>query len=335
MSGHTSTPMQAEIRGVRVRSVGRGRAEVLPLRLWRFAPLLTGTGVALTLLTAAFLVGVLLDPREVMGAPRWLKPAKFAISTGIYALTFAWMLTHVRGRPTLVRWAGRITAWVLVVEVGLIALQAGRGTTSHFNQTTLLNGWITATTGVAILALWVMSIAVAVALLRQPFTDRALAASLRSGLWITIAGAAVGIYMATPSAEQWQTLRSGVRPDYIGAHSVGGVDGGPGLTAVGWSTEHGDLRVAHFVGLHAMQVIPLVGWWLARRGASQRRRLALVRVAAASYAGLVAIALVQALRAQPVTRPDAWTLGLVLFWAALTVAAVRHARAPEAGWATT
>ena len=94
-----------------------------------------------------------------------------------------------------------------------------------------------------------------------------------------------------------------------GAHTVGAPDGGPGLTGTGWSVEHGDLRVPHFLGLHAMQILPLLALALRRRRSTESARVRLVMVAVASYAALFATLLWQALRGQSLVQPDGATIG--------------------------
>ena len=101
-------------------------------------------------------------------------------------------------------------------------------------------------------------------------------------------------------------------------------DGGPGLPLVGWSTEGGDVRSAHFFGLHGMQALPVVGWLLtlpALAWLGARRRLALVWTAGLGYLAFVLIVLQSALRAQPLLAPDGLTLALYVgMFSAMTLA---------------
>jgi hypothetical protein len=104
--------------------------------------------------------------------------------------------------------------------------------------------------------------------------------------------------MTRPTAAQIAEARTTHRLPIIGAHTVGAPDGGPGLPVTGWSTRHGDVRVPHFVGLHAWQVLPFfVLLALPRRDDRRRSRLA---IAAGIVYGAVFVALlVQALRGLP------------------------------------
>jgi hypothetical protein len=135
---------------------------------------------------------------------------------------------------------------------------------------------------------------------------------------ITIIGALIAGFMTHPTADQLAAAHAGQGMPIMGAHTVGAPDGGPGLPGTGWSTEHGDLRIPHFIGLHALQVIPLIAFVMRRRRLSSDTRVRLTLTAAGSYFTLVVLLLIQALRGQPILRPDALTFGLFGAWALVT-----------------
>jgi hypothetical protein len=285
------------------------------------------TAAAMLGVLAVAAAGLVVDPRIVTGAPVWLKPAKFAASIAIYAVTLAWIFTFLDSWPRTRRMVGWTTAVVMFIEIGIISMQAYRGTTSHFNAQTPFDALLFGVMGLAIVVQTVSTIAVAVALWRHVFADTALGWALRLGMSMTIVGAFTGGLMTMPTEPQLEAARAGEGMPISGAHTVGAPDGGAGLIGTGWSTEHGDLRVAHFLGLHALQALPLLALVLARRRVHERARVRLVQVAAASYGALYAILLTQALRAQSVAAPDATTIALVGGWLVATVAAAAYAGA--------
>jgi hypothetical protein len=286
-------------------------------RLWTGSPALTTAGLLMIGVLAASIAGVVVDSRVITGAPAWLKPAKFAVSNAIYMLTLAWIFTHLPAWPRTRRIAGWVTAVVLVLEVVIIDAQAWRGTTSHFNIGTEVDTVLFAIMGLAIALQTVASVAVAVALWRQHFDDRARGWALRFGMVITIIGASTGAVMTRPTAAQLEEARATGRMAVAGAHTVGAPDGGPGLPGTGWSVQHGDVRIPHFIGLHAMQVLPLLALALGRRRA-HTARVRMMFVATASYATLLAILLWQALRGQSLVQPDGATIAALMGWATLT-----------------
>jgi hypothetical protein len=46
------------------------------------------------------------------------------------------------------------------------------------------------------------------------------------------------------------------------SHSVGALNDNSNWFIVGWSKTVGDLRVAHFIGMHALQVLPLLSYYV-------------------------------------------------------------------------
>ena len=268
-------------------------------RLWRTDPVVVGTGLFLAALMVPFGIGLLLDPRVITGAPAWLKPMKFAISTAIYAFTLAWVFTYLPDWPRT-RWlVGRGTAVAFVLELVMIGGQAYRGTTSHFNIATPFDAVIFISMGTIIGLQTLLAAWLAVVVWRQRFADPALGWALRLGLVVTVLGASTGPLMTRPTAAQVAEARTTHRMPISGAHTVGAPDGGPGLPVTGWSTRYGDVRVPHFIGLHAWQVLPLFVLLVLPR-AGDRVRTVLAVVAGGAYAALFVALLLQALRGMPV-----------------------------------
>jgi hypothetical protein len=295
-------------------------------RAWAFNPLLTLAGLLHLLLIPLLLLAWAVDPKTILGMPGWIKPLKFAISGGIYCLTFVWLLTYVQGWPRLVKFAANATGFALIVETALITMQVVRGTTSHFNNSTAFDSTVFSTMGAFIVLVAVFNLLIAIRLLLQKMPDQVFAWALRLGVLISFVGMAeAGFMVGGPTPAQMATMQAGGPVIAIGAHSVGVEDGGPGLPFVGWSTKGGDLRAPHFFGLHGMQVLPLIGWLLtqrrARRMFSTQQRLGLVWTAGLGYLGLVGILTWQALRAQSIIAPDAatWTAFSVLAGSILIV----------------
>jgi len=299
-------------------------------------PMLLFAGV-MAVAVVASLVGLVVDGRVLLGAPIWLKPFKFAISMVAYCLTWAWMFSLLtRGRRLA---SGVSTAIVVffVIEYAIIVAQVVRGRPSHFNMSTPLDAALWDAMGGTIAALWLGTLVLTVQVLRAPIVDVASRWAIRLGALISLVGLGLAALMTTPP--QARPARNGAFERMVGAHSVGVPDGGPGMPLTGWSTTGGDLRIPHFVGMHALQALPLLtvllvvlARWVPRlRPPAVRARL--VVVAAAGYAGMVALVTWQALRGQPLIRPDALTVAVlaVLLGVGLVAAAIA-VRAPAGGW---
>jgi hypothetical protein len=233
--------------------------------LYRRDRVLTLAGWVFVALLAGMLLAASTDHRQVLGVNVWIKPIKFAASIAIYMWTLAWLMADARAPDwckALIRW-GVIVA--MLVEIACIAGQSLRGVASHFNNRAPLDSAVFAAMGLAIVINTLFELMLFVLFLRRhPALPPAYVLGIRLGLAGALLSAAIGGVMLVN-----------------GGHTVGAMDGGPGLWLVNWSTQAGDLRVAHAMGLHALQILPITGYVLGR--ISNRRT---------SLAGTAAFALV-------------------------------------------
>jgi len=199
-------------------------------------------------------------------------------------------------------------------------MQVFRGTTSHFNESSDFDAAVFYAMGGIVSLVLIATIAAGVLALMQRGIDPGLAAGLRWGIGVCVLGMLAAVTMIFNKA--WNDS---------GGHTVGAADGGAGMPITGWSLEHGDLRVGHFIGLHALQLLPLLAWALLRwthLDATTRARL--LNVAGASYTAVVLLVTWQALRGQSVVRPDGETLAVFAALAGLaavaTVTVLRRSR---------
>jgi len=308
------------MRALSVSTAGWNRPMLVTA--WAMVPLI---GVAL--------VGLVVDERILVGAPIWLKPLKFAVSIAVYGITWAWLISLLKVGKRLAQRVSVVLASVLLLEQALIVMQVVRGRSSHFNVLTPLDSTVFAVMGVSIAVLWTGTLILTILVLRTPFADRATRWALRFGAVISLAGIGMGALMTSPTASQRASMTDGTFKGVIGAHTVGQEDGGPAMAVTGWSTTGGDLRIPHFFGMHALQVLPLLVLLmtvLATRLpvlADDAVRTRLVGVAGVGYGLFFGLVLWQAERGQPITAPDSLTLTAA---AAIVVAVVAGA-----AWAVT
>lgn len=213
------------------------------------------------------------DERMLRGANVWIKPMKFALSIAVLSLTSAWFAGHLPARQR----AGRAMDWIvwlLIVagsfELGYIALQAGLGQGSHHNVGDPWHAAMYALMGIGAILLTATQPLLAWQLYRHPDVGRPVAYrnAVLLGLVLTfLFGAGVG------------GLLSAAPPPPVGAT----------VSLFGWALAGGDLRPAHFLGIHAEQLLPLAGFAAARYSPRHARRL--VVVATLGYSALFAVLL--------------------------------------------
>jgi hypothetical protein len=198
-------------------------------------------GMTIGLVVCLALIGV--DHRLLNGVDVWDKPAKFFLSLVVQLATVSWALTQLpeqarrsKGIDRAV-WVMSLWAWA---ELAYLVFRAARGEASHFNFTSTIS-----TIAYGVMGFGAVSITAS-----GGFVGLHLWQQRKLGLWTEAAGLGLLVGMVLG------TLAGGYVSAQAG-HWVGGeLSDAHGVGFFAWSSSGGDLRIAHFVGLHAAQVIP-------------------------------------------------------------------------------
>jgi hypothetical protein len=187
---------------------------------------------------------------EVLGINAFIKPMKFFISIGVLAFTMGWYMVYLK-KENAVRFYSWVIVIVMAFEMSVVVWQAANGRLSHFNTSTPLYLMLFNLMGVAIVifTLWTLYIGILFFLQKDfpPLLPQGYIWGIRLGILWFVIFAFEGGHMAAQLA-----------------HTVGAPDGSDGLPVVNWSKQYGDLRIAHFFGMHALQVLPLTGFYFAK-----------------------------------------------------------------------
>jgi hypothetical protein len=277
-----SLPLQRSARGLDGGVLSRIAGETI-----RRQPALAGAGILLLAAIAPTLFAYLVETRTLYGINVWTKPLKFEASVALYFLTLAWFWGYLSPRlrdARAVRALAVAVAACGVLEIVYIGFQAGRGVSSHFNTATQLEGILFNLMGLGAVIMTAGSLVLAILIVRSG--AGALSPVFRTAV---IAGLVLTFVLGTGA---------GVVIAVNGGHWVGtGASDVGGLPIFGWVRDGGDLRVGHFFGMHAMQVLPVFAL-LAERFAPRRAGAALALFTLA-YAGLALVTLLQALAGRP------------------------------------
>ncbi len=226
--------------------------------------------------TLICLVLIRLTDTIVLGINAFIKPAKFFVSIAIFCWTMAWYMIYLNQQRKV-----KVYSWMVVLvmtyELFVITWQAANGRLSHFNISTSFYQLLFILMGVAISILVAWTGYIGYLFFRQ----KTFTVSMQY-IW----GIRLGIILFVIFAFEGGLMASHLE------HTVGAPDGGPGLPVVNWSRQYGDLRVAHFVGVHALQLLPLFGFFIAKNNRS-------IQIFSVAYFLFTAFLFVQAMMAVP------------------------------------
>lgn len=244
--------------------------------------LLARLGTANLILTVLLILYAPLNPHEVLGLNSMIKPIKFALTVVILSYTLCWLLYYIEDKRKIKTYT-YVTIISMVFEQLVITFQALRGQQSHFNNSSTMGVIIFALMGVFILTftLWTAYIAYLFFKQKKFNLHPTYLLGIRIGIILFVVFSLFGGYIAQQTG-----------------HTVGGNDSGEGLPFLNWSRSYGDLRIAHFFGIHALQIIPFTASVLSRKYSAHSSKLLLLLVCIV-YTSFILFTMIQAIIGEP------------------------------------
>ncbi len=198
-------------------------------------------GILMAIALLVTYIWSLFDLRTLRDIGIWTKPMKFMAATALFAWTTVWLAaiantTVSDGKPF--KWIAALIIATSLFEVAYISYQAGQGSESHYNTSDALHALLFGIMALAAFGLTASQAWLALEIWRGSGTTPRSAVTL---------GAVIGLAFTFALATVSGFLLGGNQPPP-----------GPGLPVTGWHLS-GDLRPAHFLGVHAQQLIPLLG----------------------------------------------------------------------------
>jgi hypothetical protein len=233
-------------------------------------------GLICLVMSFVFIILTKFTTIQVYNVNAWYKPFKFAFSTFMFAWAMAWYCHYLPNfNVQLFNWSVII---LLGFEIVYIAFQASRGQQSHYNISTPFYATMFSLMAFAATAVTLYTAYIGILFFTNHFPKLpnyylwAIRLSIILFVIFSFEGFAMGSRLS---------------------HSVGALNDNSNWFIVGWSKTVGDLRVAHFIGMHALQVLPILSYYVLK---NTKLTIGLSII----YGLLALFTLVQALGAKPI-----------------------------------
>ena len=213
---------------------------------------------------------------EVQGVNAWYKPFKFVVSIGLFSWSMAWYCHYLSNfNPTPFNWTVII---LFGFELAYIIFQASKGQLSHFNFDTPLYSILYSLMGLAAVIVSLYTAYIGFLFFTQSFPNLPshYTWAIRLGILIFVVFSFEGALMSSQMS-----------------HSVGAINDNSNWWIIGWSRTVGDLRVSHFIGMHALQLLPLLSFYILKDTKA-------TIIISLLYAVLATTTLIQALNGKPI-----------------------------------